>query len=166
VNHAKGRCTVLATCLGLAAACLGLSACGGSSSSGTASLSSFKSAFAADQAQFRQFGTQLGKSIAGAASKTDAALATEFSQLSSRAQGEAAKLAELKPPAKYKPTVNKLTAAFKAIASDLSGISSAAVKHDASAAKAASAKLVGAAESVKSSDGALSKPLGLTPPAG
>lgn len=160
MNHAKERCTVVATCLGLAA-CLGVSACGGSSST---SLSSFKSAFAADQAQFRQFGTQLGESIAGAASKTDAALATEFSQLSSRAQEQAGKLSELKPPAKYKPNVDKLTAAFKEIASDLSGISSAAVKHDASAAKAASAKLVGAAESVKSSDGALSKPLGLKPP--
>ncbi|MFZ0041061.1 MAG: hypothetical protein WAK93_07130 [Solirubrobacteraceae bacterium] len=160
VNQGKLICAAVALCLALAA-------CGGSSSSSssTASLSAFKSKFATDQTQFRQFGTQLGSSIAAAGSKTDATLASEFAKLSSTAKSQATALSNLNPPAKYKPTVDRLASAFNAIAADLSSISSAASKHDASAAETATKKLVGDAATVKSADTALSKPLGLNTPA-
>jgi hypothetical protein len=150
----------------MAAVCLGLAACGGSSSSSsTASLSAFKSKFAADQTQFRQFGTELGNDIVSAGSKTDDALAAEFTKLSTLAKTQAATLSKLNPPAKFKPALDSLAASFNAIATDLTNISAAATKHDASAAETATKKLVTDARGVSSADATLSKPLGLTPPA-
>jgi hypothetical protein len=146
--------------IGVAAAtCLALAACGGSSSSSssTASLSTFKTGFSTDQTQFRAYGTQLGKDITGAGSKTDDELATELSALATRAKQQASHIAQLNPPAKYKQQVDDMVAAFGAVSTDLTNISSAAAKHDAKGAEAATKTLV--------TDAAMSKALGLKVPA-
>ena len=139
---------------------LALTGCGGSSSS-TPSLSAFKSGFAADKVQFRRLGTDLQTEITGAASKTDAQLAGELSTLSGRAKQQAAQLAKLSPPDKYKTGLNQLVANFNSVSTDLNTMSVAAGKHEVSAAKAATKTLLQDAAKVKASDTALTSALHL-----
>ncbi|MGH2866954.1 MAG: hypothetical protein ACRDNK_05215, partial [Solirubrobacteraceae bacterium] len=117
---------------------LALTGCGGTAPS----LSKFKSDFTSDKASFRQLGLDLQKAITGAQAKTDAQLATEISSLSVRASAEASSIAKLNPPAKYKADTQKLSAGFRAVATDLRSISTAAVKHDAAKAKQATKSLL------------------------
>jgi len=129
---------------------------------GTASVSGFKSAYAAEKVKFSQLGSDLAKSVEGAGSKSNAQLATEFQALSIRAAQQAARLANLHPPAKYANTLAQLTASFAAVASDLTTIATAATNGDPTAAKSATEKLVRDAARVKAHDTALTKALGLS----
>ncbi len=135
-----------------------LAACGGSSGP---SLSAFKTGFAADKAQFRTLGTDLGAAIEGAGAKSDSALATEFDALSARATQQSAALGKLDPPAKYKAELGRLTSGFRAIASDLQAIATAASAHNAQAARRATTTLVQNAAKIKASDDVLTAALGL-----
>jgi hypothetical protein len=132
-----------------------------SSTAGTGSTGSFKSGFAADKVQFAALGANLQKALTQAGSKTDAQLATELSKLSDQAKSQAQKLSQLNPPAKYKATLDTLVNSLNAVAADLKSISDAAAKHDASAAKSATQKLVADAATVKASDTQLTSGLGL-----
>jgi hypothetical protein len=135
-----------------------LAGCGGSSGP---SLSSFKSGFAADKAQFTKLGTDLATSVEKAGSQSNAELASAFAALSQRATQQASQLGKLDPPAKYKDDLDQLKARFTTVATDLSEIATAATKGDPQAAKAATEKLVQDAAKVKSSDTALTGALGL-----
>jgi hypothetical protein len=135
-----------------------LAGCGGSSGP---SLSSFKSGFAADKAQFRKVGTDLGAAIQTASGKSDSALATEFASLSARATTQAAQLRKLQPPAKYKTAVGQLASSFDTVANDLHTISGAATSHDAATARSASATLVRDALKLQKIDKSVSGQLGL-----
>jgi hypothetical protein len=141
---------------------IALAGCGSSASSSSApSLSAFKSGFAADKAQFRKLGLDLQHAITGASSKTDAQLAAEIGALSTRAREQASQLSQLKPPAKFQGTLRELAAAFNAVAGDLNQISSAATKHNAQAARAATVTLLRDAAKVKATDKTLTASLGL-----
>ena len=140
---------------------LAVAGCGASS---PPSLSAFKADFKTNKASFRQLALDLQKAITGARAKTDAQLATEIGALASRASAQASAIAKLNPPAKYKIDAHHLAAGFRAVATDLSAISHAAVKHDAAAAKTATVTLLHDAAKVKTSDDAITKGLGL--PAG
>jgi len=129
---------------------------------GPASVSGFKSAYAAEKVKFRQLGSDLAKAVEGARSKSNAQLATEFQALSVRAAQQAARLANLHPPAKYMNDLAQLTTSFAAVAADLTAIASAATNGDPPAAKAATEKLVQDAARVKAHDTALTKSLGLS----
>ena len=129
---------------------------------GPASVSSFKSAYAAEKVKFSLLGSDLAKAVEGARSKSNAQLATEFQALSVRAAQQAARLANLHPPAKYMNDLAQLTTSFAAVAADLTAIASAATNGDPPAAKAATEKLVQDAARVKAHDTALTKSLGLS----
>lgn len=156
--------TIKLACTAAVVAGLAVAGCGGGggSSSSTASLSSFKTGFSADKAVFKALGVDLGTAISGAASKTDAQLATQFSALASRAAQQAKTIGKLNPPAKYKTQVGTLVVAFNATAADLTAISAAAAAHNVTAAEAATKKLLVDAAKVKSSDDSISKALGLS----
>ncbi|HEY3725609.1 MAG TPA: hypothetical protein VGL51_00445 [Solirubrobacteraceae bacterium] len=136
----------------------------GSTSSAAANggTGSFKSGFAADKVQFRALGANLQKALTQAGSKTDAQLATELSQLSDQAKAQAQRLSQLNPPAKFKTALDNLVNSLNNVSSDLKSISDAATKHDATAAKAATEKLVADAAKVKSSDTQLTNGLRLS----
>lgn len=140
---------------------IGLVGCGGG---GGASTSAFKAGFKADRTQFRQLGTDLGKAITNAGSKTNAQLATELSSLSTRVNQQASKLAKLNPPSKYKPTLDKLVAGLKSVSADLKRISAAAAGNEVQAARSATRSLISHAAQVKATDVALSDGLGLPGP--
>jgi hypothetical protein len=142
----------------VATAALAVTACGGS---GGVSLAAFKTGFATSQKQFRQLGATLASDITGARAKTDAALASEFATLASRARRQAADLAKLKAPAPYDRGIKSLVAGFHSLAADLTQISTAATKHDAKTAAAAAKNLFTDATKIKSADAGLSKALGL-----
>jgi hypothetical protein len=137
------------------------SAGGSSTSSGTPSLSSFKAGFVADRATFRKLGSDLQSEITGAASKTDAQLATELSALSDRAKQQATAISNLGAPAQYQTDVQNLSAAFNAVSADLHKISVAATNHDGPAAKTATETLLQDAAKVKAADDAITSGLKL-----
>jgi hypothetical protein len=138
----------------LSAAALATAGCGGSDAP---SLSDFKSGFQADRAQFHRLGIDLEKTIADARTKTNVQLAAELSTLSGRAAAQAAQLDKLHPPAGYQPSVSKLAAGFRAMATDLRRISDAATRGDARTARAATRSLIADAQTVKAADLAVSR---------
>lgn len=145
---------------GVVALALVLAGCGGSSNNAP-SLSAFKTGFQSNKTSFRQLGIDLQKAITGAQSKTDAQLATELGALATRASSQAGSLAKLNPPAKYKTYLNSLAAGFRSVAADLRKIATAADKHDATTARAATVSLLSDAAKVKTADDAISKGLGI-----
>jgi hypothetical protein len=158
VINRRTLCTVAMT------ASVAIAGCGGSASkSTTTSHVNFKAGFSGTQQAFRKLGTDIAQDITGAGNKTDAELAKEFRGLATRAGQEATQLAALPPPATYKTQMASLVSGFRSLKADLSKISSAASKHNAtSAAKATRAMLTDAAK-IKTADTALSKALGLPP---
>jgi hypothetical protein len=139
---------------------IALAGCGSSSAP---SLSAFKSGFSANKATFRRLGLDLQKAIATAQSKTDAQLATDIGALSGRAKRQAASLAKLNPPSRFRADLHKLVAGFDAVAGDLRRISVAAAKRDAVSARAATVALLSDAARVKAGDSAISSGLHLPP---
>ncbi len=140
---------------------LALAGCGGSSKPSQPSLSAFKSGFATEKAAFRQLGLDLQKAITGAQAKTDAQLATEIGGLAARSSAQAARLAALRAPDKFKSSLTSLVSGFKAVSADLGSIAAAAVKHDAATAKTATKTLLADSAKVKTADDTISKGLGL-----
>ncbi len=149
------RASITAALLTVAVAVAG---CGGSSGP---SLSTFKSGFATDKKTFRQLGLDLQKAIVGAQGKTDAQLAAEIGALSTRARAQAASLAKLEPPSKYKADLQNLVAGFGSVATDLSQIAHAAGQHNNAAAREATQTLLKDASKIKTSDDAITAGLHL-----
>jgi hypothetical protein len=143
------------------AASVAAAGCGSSKSSSSTSHVDFKTGFATSQKTFRTLGTDIAKDITGAGTKTDAELAKQFRGLATRANQQASQLAALTTPARYTKRVTTLVAGFHALKADLSKISTAATKHDASSAAAATRALLTDAAKIKTADTSLSKDLGL-----
>jgi hypothetical protein len=125
------------------------------------SVGAFRSGFVAERTRFRSLGSDLQKALESAASKSNAQIAAEFQSLSSGAAQQSVALAKLDPPAKYRKDLAQLTAAFAAVAADLSRISTAATRGEPQTAKSATIALVGDAGKVKAHDAALTAALGL-----
>jgi hypothetical protein len=154
----RGR-LIVAGCLG--AAVLGVAGCGSSSSStsssgGSAATSTGATTTTSTQsaadfttqvnqvfAQFKAASVAIGHAIQSAPNHTDAALATQFKSLAAQWQAAASKLQTLTPPPAVATTFNTLSSAANRAESDLGAIVAAAETHSASAAKQASATLVG-----------------------
>jgi hypothetical protein len=131
------------------------------SSAPASSPADFKRAFAAQKVIFTKLGSDLAKSVEGAGSKSNSALAVEFESLSSRAAQQAVRLAKLDPPAKYLSDLAGLTSGFASVAADLTAISTAAAAGNPPAAKAATTKLLRDAATVKAHDNSLTASLGI-----
>jgi hypothetical protein len=131
------------------------------SATGATSVGAFRSGFVAEKTRFRKLGSDLEKAVEGAGSKSNAQIALEFQSLSTRAAQQAVQLAKLDPPAKYSKDLGQLTAAFAAVAADLSTIATAATNGAPQSARAATIKLVRDAARVKAYDVALTAALGL-----
>lgn len=146
------------------AAALAMAGCGSSSSSSssTVSVSSFKSAFAADKASFSKLGTDVANAVNGAAKQTNGQIQTEFASLATRATQTATTLRNLQAPAQFKPALNKLATAFDTVAADLNKISSAASSGNGTSAESASAQLVKDSAALKAVDTTLSGLLGIS----
>jgi hypothetical protein len=138
--------------------------CGSSKSSSSSTRHvDFKAGFATSQKDFRKLGTDIAKDITGAGTKTDAELSKQFGGLATRADQQASRLAALTTPARYTKRVTTLVAGFHALKADLSKISTAATKHDASSAEGATRALLTDAAKIKTADTSLSNDLGLPP---
>jgi hypothetical protein len=131
------------------------------SNPGATSVGAFRTAFVSEKTRFRTLGSDLQKAVEGAASKSNAQIAVEFQSLSTRSAQQAVRLAKLDPPATYRKGLAQLTAAFAAVASDLSTIATAATSGEPQTARSATIKLVRHATQVKAHDNALTAALGL-----
>ena len=127
----------------------------GSSGMSQSNLTTFAADFSKDRVQFRALGKELANALGGAQSRTDAQLATKLARLGKRAHAQAAKLAQLDPPAAYKAIVDKLTAGLSAVAVDLHRISRAAIRNDAQTASTATRRLIAESARVKAADVAI-----------
>jgi hypothetical protein len=125
------------------------------------SVGAFRSAFVVEKTRFSRLGSDLQKAVESAASTSNAQIAAEFQALSARAAQQAVRLAKLDPPAKYRKDLAQLTAAFAAVAADLSAIATAATRGEPQTARSATIKLVRDATQVKAHDKALTAALGL-----
>jgi hypothetical protein len=143
------------------AASLAVTGCGSGKSSSSISRVDFKTGFAASHKEFGVLVTEIAKDLTGAGSRTDAQLAKEFGGLATRANQEAGQLGDLTPPSKYSKRMSTLVAGFQALKADLSTISTAATKHNASSAETATRALLTDAAKIKTADTSLSKDLGL-----
>ncbi len=121
----------------------------------------FKAGYAVDQKQFRAVGSALGDDVLHAGSASDAKIASEFGKLAAEAGAVATRLAALHPPARYSADLHRLVTAFSAVASDLATISGAGVTHSATAAEAATRKLLVDSAAARAADNAISAGLGL-----
>ena len=142
-------------------ASLAVAGCGSGKSSSSISQVDFKTGFAANHKAFGVLVTEIAKDLTGAASRTDAQLATEFGGLATRADQEASQLADLTAPSKYSKRMGTLVTGFHALKADLSTISTAATKHNAQSAETATRALLTDAAKIKTADTSLSKDLGL-----
>jgi hypothetical protein len=145
-------------------AAIALAGCGGSRSSSsitTPGLSALKSGFQAQSRSVTALGTDLQTAIATASTTSQSKIAVEFSALASRATKAAAALRALNPPAKYGAEVRELAAGFDGVAGDMTAVSAAAKKNDATEARSAAAKLVNDWETVQVPDLKLTRDLGL-----
>jgi hypothetical protein len=124
-------------------------------------LSRFKSGFAADKAQFRALGSDLGTAITTANHKTNGQIASEFGALAARATQSGVQLRKLNAPPQYKGQVSKLASAFDSVAADLTAISRDATVGNATGAQQATVTLLRHATVLKSLDVKLSSELGL-----
>lgn len=147
----------------VAATALALAGCGGGSSNSSSggSLSAFKSGFQAQKHTFTQIGQDLQVAISTASGTSPSKIATEFTALASRTTQAATALRSLKPPANYQSEVNQLVSGFGSVAADLTAVSAAAQKNDATAAHAAAIKLVADSTTVHNADLKLTRELGL-----
>lgn len=130
-------------------------------SSAGGDLATFKAGFAADKAEFKKLGADLGASIKTARQMSDSALASEFTALADRAAQVNAKLRALNPPAKFKGELAALTSAFDQVTGDLRAVSAAAGAHDAAKTRASAIKMLQDSARVKAADLLISKQLGL-----
>ena len=144
-----------------AIAAVALAGCGSSGSSSGPSLGAFKSGFQAQKASFTSIGADLQTAITSAGSDSASKIATEFTALASRTTAAAAALRSLKPPAKYQADVGTLAGGFDSVAADMTAVSDAAQKNDATAAKNAAAKLLTDSNTVHTADLKISRELGL-----
>jgi hypothetical protein len=135
-----------------------LAGCGGASGP---SLNAFKDGFAAQRTSATQFGADLGRAIGTAPQKTNAEIATEFQQLSTRATREAAQLRRLDPPSKYEAQLGHLITGFGTVRTDLREISLAAAAGDVTRARNSTVKLLTDAAHTRTLDRALTATLGL-----
>jgi hypothetical protein len=117
-----------------------LAGCGGSSSSDQ--TAKFKTGLTPVVTQFRQISMEIGSTIQGATSQTDAHLGAAFRDLASRWQDQLSQLQTLKAPSGLAAPFNTLTGAASRVEADLNSIVAAAATHSKSAAEQASASLV------------------------
>jgi hypothetical protein len=121
----------------------------------------FKQRFAISQAQFRKLGADIVHDITGAGATTDAKLQSQFTGLAAQAHAQAARLSRLTPPASYRRRLSGLVTDFQALGGDLTGISAAAGRHDATSARLAMTTMLRDAAAIKSAAAGLSRSLGL-----
>lgn len=143
------------------AASIAVAGCGSGKASSSTSRVDFKTGFAAGHKEFAALATGIAKDLTSAGSKTDAQLAKEFGGLATSADQQASQLADLTPPAKYAKRMGTLVTGFHALKADLSTISTAATKHNATSAETAARALLTDAAKIKTADTSLSKDLGL-----
>ena len=133
---------------------LAVAGCGGSDDS-SSDEAEFKSAAKAASAETSKIGDDLGSAIQAADKQTDAELATQFTDLASRARAVVADLNGLKPPDEARAKVNALVSALGTGAQDLDAIATAARANDADSARSATVTLVKDSPAIKSAREAL-----------
>jgi hypothetical protein len=114
-----------------------LAGCGSSSSSSTNQTATFEAAYKAAVDPLEQLPEEIGTTVQGATSKTDAQLGAAFRQFASRWQTRPTQLASLKPPANVASAFSTVNAAATRVESDLKAIVAAAAARSSSAAQQA-----------------------------
>jgi len=173
VPRAVPRCWVTGSAV-IAAMSIVLSGCGGSSSSSSSSSASagssatgqtsqtgpsagqFKTAIAPVLSKFKSASQGTGAALQQASSQNDAQVAGTFQQLEARWESALTKLETLHPPPQLGAAYNRLKSKVSKVKADLAAIVSAAQTHDATAAKAATIKLVNDILSAKAASTTLS----------
>jgi hypothetical protein len=121
----------------------------------------FKSGFAAARPSHTQFDTDLVTAIKTAPNRTNTELATEFENLSAKAEREAAQLRRLDPPTSYRTQLGQIITGFGTVRTDLETISTAATAGDVTRAQTATVKLLQDADHTRTLDRALTAKLGI-----
>lgn len=89
-----------------------------------------------------ELGDEVGQAVNTAEGKSDAALATQFTQLGEDTQEVKRKLDELEPPEQLEALHHRLSNAVDVVATDLTEIGQAAENHDADGARKQATELV------------------------
>jgi hypothetical protein len=137
---------------------VGVAGCGGGSSNSTAG---FKKQFAAVTQQAKQVSEAIGRTIQQASSQSDAKLAASFHGLAQRWQAVVTKFDGLAPPVRVASTFAAVKRSARAAEGDLRTISSAAAKHDVTAARNASGQLIRDVLAAKSNSQTVDSALGI-----
>lgn len=106
--------------------------------------------------QFKSASQATGTALQQASSHSDAQLATTFQQLAAKWKSALAKLETLQPPPQLTAAYSRLKGQVSKVKADLAAIASAAQSHNATAAKAATTKLVSDIVSAKATSTTLS----------
>jgi len=123
--------TLLAAALGLGL----LAGCGGDDDGGSSVKEDFDEAYAPINDEFLKLGEQTQKTIQTAEGQTDAALATKFDDLAKQVFALRARLVGLEAPEEYEADVDRLAASMQVVGGDLSEISRAAERGQATEAR-------------------------------
>ena len=125
----------------------------------TPSGSTARAAYAPVQTQIESLGTDIGSAVDGAPKQTDAALATQFTGLATRARTEIAAIDGLGVPTQAPAARTALRDALEKGTGDLQDIATASRAHDATAARTAAGKLVADSEVIRTARAAFEQSL-------
>jgi ABC-type glycerol-3-phosphate transport system substrate-binding protein len=120
----------------------------------------YDKAFGEINDELLEVGNDVGQTINTAKGKTDAALATAFTDLTERTRGVKEKLDGLQPPPEYEKLHNDLSAAIEVVAGDLEAIATAAENNDAGDARTEAQELVRHSVAVRTARRALARETG------
>jgi hypothetical protein len=137
--------------------------CASSSAAGSASVSGFRSSFAADRPRLHLLEADLSSELLGFRGMTSAHLGQQAYTLAVTAQDDANAITGLDAPTRYNTRVRDLRAALIALVNDLSAVSTATADHNRPATASALSTVRTDAGDLAAVDGGLSQALGLKP---
>lgn len=115
----------------------------------TVSVTEAAAAYAPIRAEVLAIGRDIGTTVTGATGETDAALATQFSDLAERTEAAVARLEALEVPADLDTALDDLREALQTGADDLRDIAEAARAHEPQAAREAVQRLVSDSDGIR-----------------
>ncbi len=128
---------------------IGLAACGEDDNN------AFKEDYNAAVKPLSELNADIGSEIAGAAGKSNDAIAKEFQQLADKAQQARDNLAELEPPEDATESFDELLSSLQKGTDDLRAVATAAKEGDPAAARQASRDLVASGQEIQKAETAL-----------
>ena len=121
----------------------------GCGDSGPSTTDTYKAAFAPLNAEIISTGNSVAQAVQTAKTKTDSAIAVDFTRLSDSAAALAGQLVRLAPPKDLEADNAALVTGLRQMAGKLNRIGDAAVQGDAAAARAATISMLQASAAIR-----------------